>query len=381
MTLRVGLIINPWSGVGGPAGLKGSDGKEIVAKAMSLGINPQSQLRVRNALQSMCSEMSKLLWFTAAGDMGENVLREMGIEPTVVGQAESFPSTAEDTERLTEKLCEQHIDVLLFAGGDGTARNIFHVVGKNTPVIGLPAGVKMHSGVYAVSPDAAALALVTLARGEAVAAQHAEVRDIDEVAFRQGQVKTRFYGEMLVPAVDELLQAVKSPGQAGEDEVLRAIADTVIETLEPPLLTILGPGSTTMAIADELGVDGTLLGVDVLLGDTLVFKDVSEPELFEIVSKHAGDKQLLVTAIGGQGHIMGRGNQQLSPRILHILGRDNVCVVASRQKLASLQGRPFVMDSGDSELNQTWAGPIRVICDYREQILYPIGRTAESVDG
>ncbi|MEY3018423.1 MAG: hypothetical protein RL336_1558, partial [Pseudomonadota bacterium] len=137
MTLRVGLIINPWSGVGGPAGLKGSDGEEIVAQAMKLGINPQSQLRVRNALQAMSSDVSALSWFTAAGDMGEDVLRDMGIEPKVVGGAASFPSKAEDTERLARMLCDEHIDVLLFAGGDGTARNIFHVVGKNTPVIGL----------------------------------------------------------------------------------------------------------------------------------------------------------------------------------------------------------------------------------------------------
>lgn len=381
MTLRVGLIINPWSGVGGPAGLKGSDGEEIVAQAMALGINPQSQQRVHNALQAMSGDLSSLSWFTAAGDMGEEVLRAMGIEPKVVGGAASFPSKAEDTERLARILCDEHIDVLLFAGGDGTARNIFHVVGKNTPVIGLPTGVKMHSGVYAVSPDAAALALVTMARGCAVAAQHAEVRDIDEAAFRQGQVKTRFYGEMLVPAVDELLQAVKSPGQAGEEEVLAAIADTVVEALEPSLLTILGPGSTTMTIAEQLGIDGTLLGVDVLLGDTLLHKDVSEPALFDILRQHDGDKQLLVTAIGGQGHIIGRGNQQLSPRILKALGRENVCVVASRQKLASLQGRPFVIDSGESELNLAWTGPIRVICDYREQILYPVGRSLEVVDG
>lgn len=373
MSLRVGLIINPWSGVGGPAGLKGSDGEDIVAEALSRGVNPLSQQRVYNALSAMGDQVRELNWLTAAGDMGEEVLRRVGIDPFVVGAALTYPSKADDTERLSKALCDEGIDVLLFAGGDGTARNIYHALGENKPVIGLPAGVKMHSGVYALSPDAAALAILALAKGEAVAAQYAEVRDIDEIAFRQGIVKTRYYGDMLVPAVDELLQGVKSPGEAGEEEVLHAIADTVIEQLEPDLLTVLGPGSTTMTINEQLGVEGTLLGVDVLIGNQLHTQDVSENILMQLIEEHDGPVQLLITAIGGQGHIIGRGNQQLSPRILNTIGRDNVCIVASRQKLASLAGKPFVIDSGDPLLDKSWAGPMRVICDYREQILYPVG--------
>lgn len=378
--LRVGLLINPWAGIGGPAGLKGSDGPDIVAQAIARGANPQAQQRVLQALQALADDAHRIRWFTAAGGMGESVCQMAGIHPTLVGAPETEPSTANDTERLAKALIASGIDVLLFAGGDGTARNIFNAVGSNTPVIGLPAGVKMHSGVYAISPSAAAQAIATLARGDAVAAQHAEVRDIDEVAFRQGVVKTSYYGEMLVPAVDDLLQGVKSPGQAGEEEVLFAIAETVSESMDDDQLTVLGPGSTTQHICEHLGLEGTLLGVDVLQGSQLLALDISEAALFDLLSGYEGSVRLYITAIGGQGHIIGRGNQQLSPRVLRRVGRENVCVVASRQKLASLEGRAFLMDSGDSELDQSWSGPIRVICDYREQVLYPVGREEESRD-
>ena len=381
MTLRVGLIINPWSGIGGPAGLKGSDGDEVIQQALARGANPISQQRVLQALQAIPNDIPAMQWLTVAGDMGENVCRQVGFDPIVIGTANTQPSTAEDTERLAKVLIAHGIDVLLFAGGDGTARNIYHAVGSHTPVIGLPAGVKMHSGVYAISPHAAAVALATLARGQAVAAQHCEVRDIDEEAFRAGSVKTRYYGEMLVPAVDELLQGVKSPGQAGEEEVLLAIADTIIEQLDDDTLTVLGPGSTTLTLCQQLGIEGTLLGVDVLQGRSLLRADITETELYTLLNESSSPAMIYLTAIGGQGHIIGRGNQQISPRILRLVGRDRVCIVASRQKLASLAGKPFVIDSGDSQLDMDWAGPMRVICDYREQILYPLGRRWEEDHG
>jgi predicted polyphosphate/ATP-dependent NAD kinase len=378
LTLRVGLLINPWAGIGGPAGLKGSDGKDVVEQALARGANPQSQQRVQQALKSIPAIAIAIQWLTVAGDMGEDACRCVGIDPVVIGSANSQPSTAADTERLAKLLITHGIDVLLFAGGDGTARDIYRAVGSRTPVIGLPAGVKMHSGVYAVSPNAAALAIATLARGEAVAVQHGEVRDIDEVAFRSGIVKTRFYGEMLVPAVDELLQGVKSPGQAGEEDVLLAIADTIVEQLDGDALTVLGPGSTTMTICQQLGIEGTLLGVDVLQGSSLLHADINEADLYSLLSQSAAPVMIFLTAIGGQGHIVGRGNQQISARILRLVGRDRVCIVASRQKLASLAGRPFVIDSGDAQLDEAWAGPMRVICGYREQILYPLGRRWEA---
>lgn len=381
MTLRVGLIINPWSGIGGPAGLKGSDGADVVQQALARGANPQSQQRVLQALQAIPSDTPAIQWLTVAGDMGENVCRQVGFDPILIGTANTQPSTAADTERLAKVLLEHGIDVLLFAGGDGTARNIYHAVGSHIPVIGLPAGVKMHSGVYAISPQAAAVAIATLARGEAVAAQHCEVRDIDEDAFRAGMVKTRYYGEMLVPVVDELLQGVKSPGQAGEEDVLLAIADTIIEQLDDDALTVLGPGSTTLTICQQLGIEGTLLGVDVLQGRSLLRADITEAELYKQLRESSSSAMIYLTAIGGQGHIIGRGNQQISPRILRLVGRERVCIVASRQKLASLAGKPFVIDSGDSQLDMDWAGPMRVVCDYREQILYPLGRRWEEEHG
>lgn len=377
MTLSVGLLINPWAGIGGPAGLKGSDGAEIVAEAVAKGANPQASHRVLQALKVLATDASNIRWYTAAGDMGEDSCLAAGLNPVIVGQAQSYPSSSEDTERLAKILSDHGIDVLLFAGGDGTARNIFNALGPNLPVVGIPAGVKMHSGIYALTPRAAAQAISMLANGRAISVRHEEVRDIDEVAFRKGIVKTRFYGELLVPAVDEFLQGVKSPGQAGEEDILLGIADSVIELLQDDAISILGPGSTTMTICDRLGLQGTLLGVDVLRGSEMLFPDISEHALFEFLSEQTAPTTIYITAIGGQGHVIGRGNQQLSHRILKRVGRDNLCIVASRQKIASLAGRPLVMDSGDSELDSQWAGPMRVICDYREQILYPMGVSKE----
>jgi len=243
-------------------------------------------------------------------------------------------------------------------------------------VLGIPAGVKIHSGVYAVNPRAAGELVALLIKGDLVRLREADVRDIDENAFRQGQVKTRHYGELSVPEEGRFVQQVKQGGREVETMVLDDIAAWLQEEQDDDTGWILGPGSTNLGLLEAMGLQGTLLGIDVLRNGELVLQDATEQQLWALLEQ-GGDWRILVTAIGGQGHILGRGNQQLSPRVVRAVGIDNLLVVATKTKLKTLDGRPFLVDSGDAELDQQLTGLRRVLSGYREEMLYPVSWKAE----
>ena len=372
---RLGLIINPIAGVGGQAALKGSD--DVAEQALAQGVLPQAQRRVAVALEQLLPLRDQLQLFAAPGAMGSDLLTELGFEHQVVGELTNPNQTnAEDTERCAAALQKTGIDLLLFAGGDGTARNICNQISANQLVLGIPAGVKIHSGVYAVNPRAAGELVALLVKGDLVRLREEDVRDIDETAFRQGQVKTRHYGELSVPEEGRFVQQVKQGGREVETMVLDDIAAWLQEEQSEETGWILGPGSTNLGLLDAMGLQGTLLGVDVLRGGELLLQDATEQQLWALVEQ-GGDWRILVTAIGGQGHILGRGNQQLSPRIIRAVGLDNLLVVATKTKLTTLDGRPFLVDSGDAELDQQLTGLRRVLSGYREEMLYPVSWKAE----
>jgi predicted polyphosphate/ATP-dependent NAD kinase len=204
------------------------------------------------------------------------------------------------------------------------------------------------------------------------------VRDIDEAAFREGRVQSKYYGELLVPSEPRYVQAVKQGGREVEALVLDDIAADIIENMTPETLYIFAPGSTTYAITEALGLDGSLLGVDLVLDRNMIAKDVAANALLRVAKAHAGDVKLVITAIGGQGHIIGRGNQQLTPELLQLIGKENVIVVATKTKLEALQGKPLLMDSNDSELDSRWQGYIPVTTGYRDSVLYPLGYGVDS---
>lgn len=366
---RLGLIINSYAGLGGPAGLKGSDG--VAAQALARGAELRAPQRAQRALQLLTAQPVKIFCFD--GEMGADVARAAGFEPEIVGRAASQPSTADDTIAAARALVDAGVDLILFVGGDGTARNMVQAVGQHQPVLGLPSGVKMHSGVYAVVPEAAAKIIEQMIQGELVTLELAEVRDIDEQAFREGRVQSRYYGELSVPAAPRYVQAVKQGGREVEALVLDDLAAEITELMEPGSLYIFGPGSTTFAITESLGLSATLLGVDLVLDHQLVGTDLSAPELEQAVFAHPGPVRLILTAIGGQGHVLGRGNQQLRPALLRQIGKDNLWLVATKAKLENLQGRPLLLDSNDPELDSQWSGFIRVITGYRDAVIYPIG--------
>ncbi|SDZ75815.1 ATP-NAD kinase family protein [Microbulbifer marinus] len=369
---KLGLIINPWAGVGGPAGLKGSDGAETVQQALAAGIEPQSHKRAAIALAALEPFREQLELLCFAGNMGEDTAKALNFSTRVVGRAESDPSTPADTERAATVIRDAGADLIVFVGGDGTARNMVNALGDEFPVLGIPAGVKMHSACFAISPKAGGEVLRRLMVGQLVDLHEREVRDIDEKSFREGRVSTHHYGELLVPEEGHFLQAVKNAGREVEELAVADIAADVVEELDADTLYVVGPGSTTLAILEELGLEGTLLGVDLLRDGELVAADVGAPDIEQAIAAHGGPVKIILTAIGGQGHLIGRGNQQFSPAVLRAVGRDNLIVVATKTKVTELGGRPLLVDSGDPELDEQWSGFIRVITGYRDAILYPL---------
>ncbi|MGL6162619.1 ATP-NAD kinase family protein [Microbulbifer sp.] len=369
---RLGLIINPWAGVGGPAGLKGSDGAKTVEQALAAGAEPQAQKRAATALEALQPFRDQLEILCFSGAMGETVARDLGFRATVVGGAPTEPSIPEDSERAARAIRDASADLIIFAGGDGTARNMVNALGSDFPVLGIPAGVKMHSACFAISPRAGGEVLRRLMAGQLVDLREREVRDIDEKSFREGRVSTRYYGELLAPEEGHFLQAVKNAGREVEELAVADIAAEVVEELDPDTLYIFGPGSTTLAILGEMGREGTLLGVDLLRGGEVIAADVSAADIEGALAEHQGPAKIILTAIGGQGHLIGRGNQQFSPAVLRAVGRDNLVAVATKTKITELNGRPLLIDSGDAALDESWSGFIRVITGYRDAILYPL---------
>lgn len=374
---RLGLIVNPYAGLGGSVGLKGSDGAAIRTEALARGAEMRAPQRMQRALQFLLDFRDHIEVFCFAGDMGENISRALGFTTNVIGAAQHFPSEAADTCSAATALMNQSVDLILFAGGDGTARLIADVIGTRQPVLGVPSGVKMHSGVYAISPEAAGEIVKQLLTGQLVNIAERDVKDIDEDAFRNGQVRARFYGTLLVPEDSQFLQQVKNAGTERDELAQLDVAQEMIQQLQPDTLYLVGPGSTTHLFLQELGVDGSLLGVDILLNNTLIAIDVSASQILSQLDQFSGPVKIIITAIGGQGHILGRGNQQFTPAVLKRIGKENIIIIAARGKILALNGRPLLVDTNDPELDQAFSGYARVITGYNESIMYPVGYAAE----
>ncbi|WP_041522628.1 ATP-NAD kinase family protein [Gilvimarinus agarilyticus] len=374
--LRLGIIINPFAGIGGSVALKGSDGAATRELALKRGAPLRAAVRMRRALSVL--EPAEAILFGFDGAMGGETAQQLGLRFESVGAAAAAVSEESDTRRAAQQLLSIGVDVIVFAGGDGTARNIADVVGVSVPVIGVPAGVKIHSGVYANSPEAAGCILQRLAQRQWAPLVEREVRDIDEHAFRSGQVRARHYSELLVPEEPQWLQEVKNAGAAVDELLQLDVAASLVEQLEPDVLYLVGPGSTTRVLLEQLSLSGTLLGVDMLLNCELLAVDVGAHEIRRALDAHGGEARIIVTAIGGQGHIFGRGNQQLAPDIIRRVGRDNIILIATTEKLQALNGRPLQLDTNDPELDQQLAGAWPVITGYQQQILYPVGNTRKN---
>ncbi len=367
----LGLLVNPLAGLGGSVALHGSDG--VAAIALERGAIPQAGERVRLVMEALLPWRDHLQVLTAGGSMGEELARDLGFETTVVH--EPGPATsAMDTVATARALLAARVDLLLFAGGDGTARDICTAVGLSLPVLGIPAGVKMHSGVFAVSPRGAAEIVLLMLQGEMVLVAPAEVRDIDEAALREGRLSARWYGELQVPSEPRYLQQVKCNGREVEALVLQEIAAEAREGLEPDVTYFVGPGTTTAAVMESLGLPSTLIGVDVVLDGQLLAADATAAMLEHYAA--TGPCRLVLAPTGGQGMLLGRGNQQITPVVLRSVGRSGMTVLATHEKLKELGGRPLLMDLPDEGLAAEFSGFIEVITGYQSRVLYRLATHA-----
>ena len=357
----VGFIVNPIAGMGGAVGLKGTDGKTTLNKAKALGAKPTAPTRAKSFLSELEPIKKRIRLIVGTGNMGEHEAQNCGFNCTILGTRKE-ETTAEDTKEIARKIQETGADLLVFCGGDGTARDIQSIVNTKLPVLGVPTGVKMHSAVFAVDPKAAARIATEFLCGE-LPLKEVEIMDVDEKAFRKGQVSAELYGYVLIPYEPNLIQGNKmaSPTTEGEMQNQAAIAIYVIENMKPDVVYIVGPGTTTRIIGDLLDVKKTLLGVDLFFNKKIIASDVNEKQILEKIEGKTA--QIIITPIGGQGFIFGRGNQQISPEVIRQVGLDNIIVVATEGKLRNLKS--LRVDTGDSSLDDAFRGqPLRVITDY-----------------
>jgi predicted polyphosphate/ATP-dependent NAD kinase len=357
---RLGLIVNPVAGLGGRVGLKGTDGSEIVRRALELGAEPVAPARARRALARLERHRDAIAIVAGARAMGGDAARGHGFETELVEVAEE--TSAEDTRAVATELERRQVDLILYAGGDGTTRDIVDAVGTRIPILGIPTGVKMHSGVFATSPEAAGdLAASRFELGEA------EVMDIDEAALREGRVTARLYGVATVPRDRVRVQHPKAGSRPG-DAALEALCRELARETEG--LTLYGPGTTTRRILAHLGIEGTPLGIDAVEDGRPAGLDLGEAQLLELLAGRRA--RVVVSVVGGQGYVLGRGNQQLSPVVLRRAGVENLVIVASLAKLAALDPPRLLVDTGDVALDGELSGYRRVRVAPGQTVVFPL---------
>ena len=361
--LKLGFIVNPIAGMGGRVGLKGTDGEEVLQEAIRRGAKKESPVKAKKALEELTPLKDKIQIITCPGEMGEDAAKDLGFKVEVLEEVKDLKGPLA-TEKAAGLMADMEVDLLLFAGGDGTARNVYNSVGDKIPVLGIPTGVKIHSGVFASHPRGAGQIALKFFQGQELNIREMEVMDIDEEAFREGSVMAKLYGYMKVPFEPELVQNQKAGGIVGEEAALDGIADRIVESMEEDVVYIIGSGTSTRYIMEKLGLPNTLLGIDIVKNKELIKADASEKDILDAIEGHRA--KIIVTVIGGQGYIFGRGDQQISSEVIKKVGNENVFVIATKKKLMSLKG-PLLVDTGDEEVNKLFNGYIKVRTNYSEE--------------
>ena len=375
---RIALLVNPVAGMGGRVGLKGTDGR--ADEALAAGARPVAPGRAAACLAAFREREARdpdlaVRWLASAGPMGLDVLRGSGVPDASIETilTPAARTSADDTKAFAQLAVERGADLVLFAGGDGTARDVADAVAGRIPLLGIPAGVKMHSAVFALDPVVAADLLAAYVRGT-LRVGDGEILDVDEEAYRAGEWKVRFYGTAKTLVEPNLVQTGKlMVAEVTEEAVLVELAEHFREMFEsePETLFLLGPGSTVSGIASRLGIEKTLLGIDAVVGMRTVGTDVNEAAILQLLDRSPRAK-LVVSPIGAQGFILGRGNLQVSPEVLRRIGTRNVVVVATPAKLGST---PVLrVDTGDPRVDDEIRKReyLFVVIGYRTSKIHPV---------
>lgn len=373
---KIGLLINPIAGMGGKVGLKGTDGQEILAEAISRGAMPESAKKAVKALEKLKPLKESIVFLVVSGEMGESVVADLGFRYEVLHQIKG-ESSVEDSRLFLERLLEDKVDLLLFAGGDGTARNVADTLPfeKEIPVIGIPTGVKIHSPVYAVTPEDAGELAFEFLSDHPLAILAKEVIDIEEAAFRRDEIITKVYGYLHVPYDESHMQNLKAPSLQSDAEAQISAALQVIDDMDEDVIYIIGSGSTTHRILEELGLKGTVLGIDLVKNKKLIAKDVYEQQILDVIGD--APAKLILSPMGGQSYLFGRGNQQLSDKVLAKLDKEDLIILSTPTKLHSLKRQPFLVYTGNPEIDQKISGFYKVVTGYGQYSMYKAVPAAE----
>ena len=372
----IGFLINPIAGMGGRVGLKGTNG--VVEEAKKRGAVPVAVDKSKRTINTLLNSPELTYfrdssiytkWFTCAGVMGEDALKSEGIPEDsieIVYKPESKSTSAEDTKTACKQFLEKGVELVLFCGGDGTARDIYSVIGDQIPMLGIPAGVKMHSGVFGVTPEATAQILSEFSDGRLSFAE-VELMDLDEDAYREGNWNLKLFGTVRTPYEPSFTQGSKMMIESATDEEVKEdIAAFMAEEIHenPEALFILGPGGTLATVGNALELETTLLGIDAVKNMKVIGKDLNEQDILKLLEENS-DAKLLISPIGNQGFVLGRGNHQLSPAVIRRIGLDNIWILTTPAKLART---PILrVDTGDAMLDKEMAQhkSYRIIIGYR----------------
>jgi predicted polyphosphate/ATP-dependent NAD kinase len=377
---KIGFLINPIAGMGGKVALKGTDGKNIVIEAIRRGAKPIADKKAKEFFEGIVksSYTSNLEFLIPKGVMGENAIRK---DPRTfkmlnfqIMEHISIPETTDsmDTKRIVEEFLQMDVALIIFVGGDGTAQDIHSVVNSECPILGIPSGVKIHSSVFAQSVEKSIDVTKKFAQGE-VEFREAEVIDLDETAFRKGILNTRLYGICMVPHEPTLMQPTKTHTKITDNEEnnIQGISEYLKEEIHHEVLYILGSGSTIKRISNAFSLEvqksKTLLGIDAVLNGKLIRVDMTESDILSLLREFSEYRvYLILTPIGGQGFILGRGNQQLSPEVIEKIGLKSLMIIATRSKINNLPNKLLHVDTGNSELDRKLMGYQKVLVDYNE---------------
>jgi len=365
--VRIGFLVNPIAGMGGTVGLKGTDGPKIRDEAEKRGASRTSPQRASEALRSVKRTGLAIEWLTCSGEMGERELTDCVFESRVIYEPQ-METSMRDTTEAAEIFVREEVALIVFAGGDGTARDVLSKADMSVPILGIPSGVKMQSAVFVNRPDDLGGILMTYASSGVT--KEAEVMDIDENAFRKGIIKARLYGVALVPDDAAHMQSSKMSYHSGSaDDEASEIGQYIADSMEDGVLYIIGPGTTTASIAASIGEKKTLLGTDVYINKKRIVADGGEKDLLGALEKH-GRAKIVVSPVGAQGFFFGRGNQQISSRVIRRVGDENVIVAAGPTKLKGTAA--LRVDTGDAQLDQHLRGRMKVVTGYKRRKLVDV---------